>query len=248
MAAQIERPSPWWYRQRGTVIGTIYGAGFGLGYGLRFGGSGQAVAVDLGERLGGGAAVPAMFWLAVAAALVAWFFRAAGTSYLRRDVVFAADVQNDRLVVAGIFRYVRNPLYLGNIFLALAVGMLAPPLGYAIIVIGNIVIVIALAGEEARELAVRYGAAYAAYRRAVPAFIPRPTPANVPGSVTVEPSLRAALLGEAFCLGVAVAIVPLALFGDAGLPAFWAIWVVALVGWTFAGWRVGRRRNGDTPR
>lgn len=239
MSEQAVRPSPWWYRRRGTVIGAIYGLGFVLGN-LTFDGVAQRaafVAWGAGSRGGGPLA-----WAAVAAALVAWFWRASGTAYLRREVVFADDVQRDRLVVAGPFRYVRNPLYLGNLFLAFAVAVLAPPLGFAIIVLGNVAFGGLLAAEESRELAARYGAAYDAFRAAVPAFVPRVTPAVVPGSASVQPAWGAALLGEGYCLALAVGLVPVALFGAAGMRAFWAICVPAFVLWSLLGWWAGRAR------
>jgi protein-S-isoprenylcysteine O-methyltransferase Ste14 len=242
------RPSPWWYRQRGAVIGAIYFVGFALGYWVPAETSPVPVAVTWGEALAGGPGVELLLWAAVASALIAWFWRASGTAYLRRDVVFAADVQRDRLIVAGVFRYVRNPLYVGNVFLALAVALLAPPVGFAVIVAGNALFVVLLAREEALGLEARYGEAYAAYRRAVPAFFPRLTPADVPGSVTVAPSVAAGLMGEGFCLGLALAIVPLAVFGQAGLPAFYAIWIASFGAWAMAGWLAGRRRNSGTAR
>jgi hypothetical protein len=238
-----ERASPWWYRRRGTLLGVIYGAGFLVGY-LTFGGPAREPAyVVWGERLAGDAGAIGLLWAAFACALLAWLLRASGTAYLRRDVVFAADVQRDRLIVAGPFRYMRNPLYVGNLFLALAIALLAPPLGFAIILAGNVLWAVFVAGEEGRELANHYGDAYAAFCAAVPPFVPRLTPASVAGSVAVAPAWRPALLGEAFCLALALAIVPLALYGHAGLPAFWAIAAASFLVFTVAGWSAGRARG-----
>jgi protein-S-isoprenylcysteine O-methyltransferase Ste14 len=222
------------------VIGAVYALGFILGN-LSFDGHApQPVSAAWGNRFAGGAGGSVVLWLAAACALVAWFWRAAGTAYLDRRVVFAGDVQSDRLIVAGPFRYVRNPLYLGNVFLALAVAVLAPPLGFAIIVLGNVAVSALLAGEESRQLASRYGAVYDAFRAAVPAFVPRLGPARVTGSVAVVPAWRAALLGESFCLALAVALVPLALFGERGMVAFWLICLPAFALIGILNWRVGR--------
>ncbi len=240
-----EAPSPWWYRQRGFLIGIAYGVGFTLGY-LSFDDTPRQPAfVVWGDALGPhGATVLA--WLGVALAIMAWAIRAAGTAYLRREVVFAADTQRDRLVVAGPFRYVRNPLYLGNIVLAIGVALFAPPLGAAFIVLGNVAIVIALAREEVRVLRARYGAAFDAYAAAVPAFVPRFTPAAVPGSQTVEPSLASGFLGEIGVMLAALSLAPVAAFGRAGLPALDAILVLAVI----ASFVAVRRRNspGSAPR
>ncbi|MBD5606707.1 MAG: hypothetical protein IAI48_16685 [Candidatus Eremiobacteraeota bacterium] len=168
--------------------------------------------------------------------------RASGTAYLDRRVVFAADVQDDRLIVAGPFRYVRNPLYLGNLFLALGVAALAPPAGFAIIMLGNLMLVAALAREETIHMRRRYGAAFDAFRSAVPSFVPRLTPAQGLETASVVPAWRSALLGEAFCLTIGLAIVPLALYGDAGQPAFWTIFCATFVVFGTAGWLAGRAR------
>nr|QOL00309.1 hypothetical protein [uncultured organism] len=248
MSEPAERSSPWWYRRRGTLIGAIYGAGFLFGYSSLQGPPPQPAAVAWGLALGGWAGVTILAWLGVALVLVAWLWRAAGTAYLRREVVFSADALQDRLVVAGPFRYVRNPLYLGNVFLALGVGLYAPPLGFAIIVAGNVAIVAFLAREEAHQMALRYGATFDAYRRAVPAFVPRLRPATVPGSAAATPSLRSALLGEAGVLLTAIALVPIAVFGSAGVVAFWILGAIALMtAYALNGW-LHARKAGTAPR
>ncbi len=151
-------------------------------------------------------------------------------------------MQDDRLIVAGPFRYVRNPLYLGNLFLALGVAALAPPAGFAIIMLGNLMLVAALAREETIHMRRRYGAAFDAFRSAVPSFVPRLTPAQGLETASVVPAWRSALLGEAFCLTIGLAIVPLALYGDAGQPAFWTIFCATFVVFGTAGWLAGRAR------
>jgi protein-S-isoprenylcysteine O-methyltransferase Ste14 len=228
MSASTDHTSPRWYRQRGALFGVIYGAGFFFGN-LSFAGAPPAPAfVSWGQALGpGGGGLLA--WAGIALVLVAWLWRAAGTAFLRREVVFSADALQDRLVVAGPFRYVRNPLYLGNLFLAIGVGLYAPPLGFGIIVVGNVVLVALLAREEAGQMAARYGATYEAYRRAVPAFVPRLRPASVPGSAVVAPSLRSGFVGEAGVLLTAVALVPIAVFGSSGLIAFFILGAIALL-------------------
>jgi protein-S-isoprenylcysteine O-methyltransferase Ste14 len=79
-----------------------------------------------------------------------------------------------RLVVSGFYRYVRNPIYLG--FLAILAGetlLFGAPglLGYTVISW-----CIGAAGVRCYEqpiLSRKFGAEYQAYRRAVPAWIPR---------------------------------------------------------------------------
>ena len=91
----------------------------------------------------------------------------------------APSAPTEQLVVRGLYRYVRNPMYLA--VLAVIVGqalLLGRPvlLGYAAIVAAAFVAFVY--GYEQPTLARRYGAEYEAYRRAVPAWWPRLVPAR----------------------------------------------------------------------
>jgi protein-S-isoprenylcysteine O-methyltransferase Ste14 len=203
----VEPPSPWWYRGRFFTIGAVYFLGFFCGNLVTAiaGWPLPAAAEQWGAHLGpNGPHV--LYGLAFLFAVVAWALRTWGGAYLRPDVVWKADAVGDRLLVDGPFRYVRNPLYLGNIFLALAAGMLAPPLGFAIVLVGNVIVSLALAGVESRLLRARYGAAYDAYAAAVPALLPRLSPAHVEGSVRGTPSLALGLRSEIFSAVIALSL------------------------------------------
>jgi protein-S-isoprenylcysteine O-methyltransferase Ste14 len=82
-----------------------------------------------------------------------------------------------QLVVGGLYRYVRNPMYLAVLSAivgqALALGQPAL-LGYAVVV--GAAVVTFVHGYEEPTLAEQFGAQYAAYRRAVPAWRPRLRP------------------------------------------------------------------------
>jgi protein-S-isoprenylcysteine O-methyltransferase Ste14 len=84
-----------------------------------------------------------------------------------------------RLVVGGLYRYVRNPMYLA---------VIATILGQALI-LGRPVLLLYAAGfwllvasfvhfYEEPTLRERYGSEYDAYRRAVPGWVPRLRPAR----------------------------------------------------------------------
>jgi protein-S-isoprenylcysteine O-methyltransferase Ste14 len=80
----------------------------------------------------------------------------------------------ERLVVGGLYRYVRNPMYLavaativGQALLLGSVVLLA----YAAVFLG--VVVAFVRGYEEPTLTRRYGDAYEAYRAAVPGWWPR---------------------------------------------------------------------------
>ena len=83
----------------------------------------------------------------------------------------------DRLVVGGVYRYVRNPMY---------VAVLVAIVGQALL-LGRLVLLLYAAGAwllvaafvrfyEEPTLTSRFGAEYEAYRRAVPAWWPRLRP------------------------------------------------------------------------
>ena len=82
-----------------------------------------------------------------------------------------------RLVVGGLYRYVRNPMYLAVIVSILGQALLLwrpVLLGYAALV--TVAMVGFVAGYEQPALTRRFGSEYTTYRRAVPGWWPRLTP------------------------------------------------------------------------
>jgi protein-S-isoprenylcysteine O-methyltransferase Ste14 len=99
----------------------------------------------------------------------AGFFRAGGTP------VPAASPP--RLVTSGFYRYVRNPIYVG--FLAVLAGqtLLFGSLGMLeYTAVACCIAAAAVRFYDERVLARKFGAEYQAYRRAVPAWLPRLRP------------------------------------------------------------------------
>ncbi|CCV15739.1 isoprenylcysteine carboxylmethyltransferase family protein [Mesorhizobium sp. STM 4661] len=83
----------------------------------------------------------------------------------------------ERLVVGGIYRYVRNPMYVAVLSIVLGQALLFSSwalVAYAAIAGTAMVSFVKL--HEEPTLARRYGAEYDAYRRAVPGWLPRLTP------------------------------------------------------------------------
>jgi protein-S-isoprenylcysteine O-methyltransferase Ste14 len=85
----------------------------------------------------------------------------------------------EQLVVRGLYRYVRNPMYLA--VLAVITGqalLLSRPvlLGYAAAIAATVTAFVY--GYEQPTLARRYGTQYQAYRRAVPGWWPRLPPGH----------------------------------------------------------------------
>ncbi len=86
----------------------------------------------------------------------------------------------EQLVVGGLYRYVRNPMYIAVVAVivgqALLLGRFAL-LGYAAGF--GLIVVLFVRGYEKPTLARRYGDQYAAYRRAVPSWLPRVRPSSL---------------------------------------------------------------------
>jgi protein-S-isoprenylcysteine O-methyltransferase Ste14 len=218
--------SPWWYRLRGLVLGLIFVAAFFGGSALWSIGGRTYWPVTAWAGLPMGEQGPELL-LAIATLLViaGWAVRVWGSSYLSARVVWNPDARTDALLVDGPFRYVRNPLYLGNALFATGIGMLATPYGFAIIVIGHSVFLPMLMHYEARGLRARYGSVYDTFAREVPAFVPRLTPATVSGSVSGVPSLAQGLRAEILSACLVMGMVAVWFAGDRSEPIFFALWI-----------------------
>ncbi|MEI9411656.1 isoprenylcysteine carboxylmethyltransferase family protein [Mesorhizobium salmacidum] len=83
----------------------------------------------------------------------------------------------ERLVIGGIYRHVRNPMYVAVLSIILGQALLFSSwsiAAYAAIAAAAMVTFVRLYEEP--TLASRYGAEYEAYRRNVPGWLPRITP------------------------------------------------------------------------
>jgi protein-S-isoprenylcysteine O-methyltransferase Ste14 len=82
----------------------------------------------------------------------AWI-RTWGGAYLRSEVVHDSAVHTERLVADGPYRHLRNPLYLGNMFLAVGMSQCWPvEPGGVVLILGNLLIVLRLIGREEAAL------------------------------------------------------------------------------------------------
>jgi protein-S-isoprenylcysteine O-methyltransferase Ste14 len=225
----VTRSSPWWYRFREFVFAACYAAGFLIGNAVPAGNDPGLPAFVVFGRFLGERGADSLLALATACVVGCWAIRVWGASYLRAAVVWNQNALDHRLIVAGPFRYLRDPLYFGSLLLAAGFGLLAPPLGFAIIIVSNFVLVWLLVREESALMRARYGAIYDEYRAAVPSLFPRLTAASVPGSETVAPSVAQGLRSEIFSAGFALAMVLLAFGGPAALPLFYGIGITGLI-------------------
>jgi protein-S-isoprenylcysteine O-methyltransferase Ste14 len=126
---------------------------------------------------------PFLFWVMTPLRVVGAALIASGAVVLVGAFVrFAADgvgtpapiAPTQMLVVGGLYRYVRNPMYLAVIAVIIGQALvLGQPvlLTYAAVVGADMAAFVN--GYEEPALADRFGAEYEAYRRAVPAWWPR---------------------------------------------------------------------------
>jgi protein-S-isoprenylcysteine O-methyltransferase Ste14 len=200
--------TPWVFRRRALLIAVAFlSAALGaqlLAPFVHVALLDHATALD--PRLLLGSRLPldgAPVWQLVAPTLLiagALLLRAWGTSYLRGHVMMDSRLHTDRLIVAGPFRWVRNPLYLGNLLFAAAFGLYLPPPGLLLAVLAMALTVAVVAAAEERALRWRYGKEYEAYAAKVSAFVPRPPPKGLPAGSPVKPDWANGLLTESWML------------------------------------------------
>ncbi len=88
-----------------------------------------------------------------------------------------------RLVVGGLYRYVRNPMYVSIAAAVAGQGLLlGQPKLFAALGLGAIPVVAFVRLYEEPSLARKFGAAYEEYRRNVPRWLPRLTPWRAQGA------------------------------------------------------------------
>ena len=154
------------------------------------------------------ASTNAVLALGVFFALAAAVLRTWGAAYLGAGVVQDSSMHADRMVAAGPYRYMRNPLYLGMFLHTFALALLMLPSGalFTIVAIGVVQLRLLLA-EEA-FLRAKLGEPYRAYCAAVPRIVPS-LRARVPAS-PVRPSWGPGFLSEIYMWGVVLSFL---LFG-----------------------------------
>jgi protein-S-isoprenylcysteine O-methyltransferase Ste14 len=222
--------SPWWYRNRSSVFGTLYGAAFWI-----------PILIDsithsaylptiilIGNNLQSDELVNALFCVALFLVFLCFVIRLWGSSYLQSAIVWNADAKAEKFFIEGPFRYTRNPLYFGNLFMAIGFAMIAPPIGSVFLLITNALLINGLIVHEEALLRARFGDAFERYCAEVPRYLPRLRP--VPSNGTLKPSLAQGLLTETFTLGLFLGMccffapMPYGLFG---FVAFFALGIVS---------------------
>jgi protein-S-isoprenylcysteine O-methyltransferase Ste14 len=172
---------------------------------------------------------------------LAAFLRTWGTSYLQAEVTQDSHVRTERLLTDGPYRHVRNPVYLGNILMATAIGLMASRVGFLILSLGMTVFVIRLLLREEAEFLRDQGEPYRRYCAAVPRLLPSPRP-RVPSAGNVPhwgQGFRAELLYWLLALSIA------AFAATLNIKVFWGTFALA----TVPSWLCERpwRKRGSPP-
>jgi protein-S-isoprenylcysteine O-methyltransferase Ste14 len=168
------------FRFRVVIFLLLYLLGFRPPWGADFRGGNEGTlwlaASTFAARsgwIGLAAATQTVTLIALACLAMGAILRVWGTAYLGSGVMRGAAMQGDRLLAAGPYRYLRNPLYLGSWLLALAASILMPPSGAAFFVPAFSVFALFLISAEERFLSAQLGDVYRQYCRRVPRLWPR---------------------------------------------------------------------------
>ena len=98
-----------------------------------------------------------------------------------------------RLVITGLYRWVRNPMYIGLGIMLIGEALLMPQIWRemaALIVVLWIAVTVIVVRKEERDLRRLFGADYEAYCRKVPRWIPRATPISTEDHADVSTSRK----------------------------------------------------------
>jgi protein-S-isoprenylcysteine O-methyltransferase Ste14 len=142
---------------------------------------------------------PAAFASGVVVMALGELLRFVGVAYAGPLTRVTGEVGAPELIVAGPFAFVRNPLYVGNMFLYIGVGIaanaLAPwlVLGAAVYFFFQYTMIVSL---EEEFLDKKFGEVYRVYRSKVPRFLPRLVPFRTPTQETQRPDWKAAVKSE----------------------------------------------------
>jgi protein-S-isoprenylcysteine O-methyltransferase Ste14 len=163
--------------------------------------------------------VTEFFGLGTVIAVLAALIRTWAGAYLHSTIIHDRVLHSDRLVADGPYRHLRNPLYLGTILLAIAIGTMASRIGFLMLTVGMILFVYRLILREEANLLRSQGESYRRYFEAVPRLIPSLRP-GVPAS-GAKADWADGFVGEFFMWGLAAGLAVFALTEQ--LSFFWIV-------------------------
>jgi protein-S-isoprenylcysteine O-methyltransferase Ste14 len=213
------RASDFEFRNRFWIFGILYFAGFVPYW---FHDQNALVSVlalvlpNASER-----AVHVSFGLAALVMTIAALLRTWATAYLSTTVMKHSELQSAALVADGPYRYVRNPLYLGNLLMTLSFAALASRVGAVIVVVGVTLFVFRLISREEAQLEVAQGESFRRFCEAVPRMLPAFSPRVAASGKS--PRWKQAFAGEAMMWGFVIAVAIFAVTLKTGVPFFIAV-------------------------
>jgi protein-S-isoprenylcysteine O-methyltransferase Ste14 len=171
------RASDWEFKNRAWIFGMIFCVSFPL-YALDNQNATALLAnwLALKWQMNAEELARSLFAIATIAVAAAAMLRTWGSSYLASHVVYASAVKSETLVADGPYRWVRNPLYLANVLLAIGFGAMMNRAGFAFAIVATLIFNYRLIFREESELRANLGAAYQRYARVVPRLWPLPWP------------------------------------------------------------------------
>lgn len=184
----------------------------------------------------------AAFGIAALVCVAASALRTWATAYLHPDVMVDQRLHTSRLVADGPYRYLRNPLYFGNILLAIGFGMMASRIGFAIMVAAMILFDYRIILREESSIAATQGESYRRYCRLVPRLFPALRPKLPAGELV--PNWTGGFLGEAFMWVLDCSVLAFAI--TLNLKIFYIILASAFVVYFFC-YLIIKRRSGALP-
>jgi protein-S-isoprenylcysteine O-methyltransferase Ste14 len=183
--------------------------------------------------------ITGLFWFATLIVALGALIRSWAESYLHSSIVHDAALHGEQLVADGPYRRVRNPLYLGNLFLATGLGFLASRSGFFVISLGMLICVYRLILREEATLLKSQGESYRRYFAAVPRLWPAITP-RVPASGG-RPNWLDGFTGELFMWGGAAAMAAFAITRN--LMWWWIVFGAGMAIYFLQSWLRSRRKS-----
>lgn len=202
------------FRFRLWISFAIYFLGFWAPW-LRYGNSTRQVSttwLELSGVLGRWVPLEAASVLVTSAAIALAFlgtaFRVWGTAYIGGSIVQSSELHGRAIVVAGPYRFLRNPLYFGILLFALAISILMPPSGAVFFLAASFVQFWRLILCEEPYLEMQQGEAYRTYQKSVSRLLPT-FRARFPKS-SMQPHWPQAVIAESFYLTMTACLAVLA--------------------------------------
>jgi protein-S-isoprenylcysteine O-methyltransferase Ste14 len=181
------KATDWEFKNRAMLFGMVFAFTFPL-YALDSQNSSSWLANLLAPKFHTNADRLAQLLLGCGAfvLIIAAFIRTWASTYLHAEVVYASEVKTQSLVADGPYRFVRNPLYLANVLMAVALGAMMSRLGFVVAIAAMLLFCYRLILREEADLRTTQGDSYQRYCAAVPRLFPALTPRTAPSGRTAN--------------------------------------------------------------